>query len=427
MPGRVVAAAWLSMAAVLVASVPAAATDPASSSTTAPSSATMCPPVTLADLFPDPAPPEDFETPEEGEETPGGEEPAPPADTQPAEPPPAACTPFVYPMLFPLVVFGDGGWSPFGAPRDGGARAHAGVDVPAPKLAPVVAVADGTIDWISRDETRRAGQAVGIRHADGWRSIYVHLNNDTAGTDDGAGNGIRPGLEVGTPVVAGQVIGWVGDSGNAEDSGPHLHFELRMPGNVAVDGFTSLRGALRTPHPLSESTDPVFSGAYQDDDGHPFEHLFDLAVSLGLDLSCDEYGLQVCPDDAVTGTEAVGWLSSRSEADPEGIVPAYRIPEAPAVVTPEAVAAAKDPGCGVLRFCSDQPLTRAEAAALVAAVSGGDRGPSVAYLTLHGLGRLDTCIPGVDVGNEPITRAGFLVMLFRWEGYLSSPPCSLVS
>ncbi|MFO7547707.1 MAG: M23 family metallopeptidase [Acidimicrobiia bacterium] len=421
MPGRVVAAAWLSMAVLFLASVPATAT----TESTKPPAPTRCPPVTLADLFPTPAPPEDFEA--DAETDAEVEEPVAPDDGTPAEPPPPPCTPFVYRMLFPLISFGGGGWSPFGAPRDGGARAHTGVDLPAPKLVPVVAVADGMIDWISRDETRRAGQAVGVRHVDGWRSIYVHLNNDTAGTNDGAGNGIRPGLEVGSQVVAGQVIGWVGNSGNAEPGDPHLHFELRTPGNVAVDALASLRAALRTPHPLLGSIEQPFSGAYIDDDGHALEHLFDLAVSIGLDLACDDFGLQVCPDEIVTGTDAVRWLSNRSDSDPEGILPAYRVPEAPPVVTPEAVAEAKDPGCGILRFCSDEPLTRAEAAALVAAVSGGDRWPSAAYLALHDLGRLDTCIPGVDVGNQPISRAGFLVMLLRWEGYVTSPPCSLVS
>ncbi|HSO50920.1 MAG TPA: M23 family metallopeptidase, partial [Acidimicrobiia bacterium] len=41
----------------------------------------------------------------------------------------------------------------------------------------------------------------------------------------------------------GEVIGWVGDSGNAEDSVDHLHFELRAPNGEAVDPAPSLRKA----------------------------------------------------------------------------------------------------------------------------------------------------------------------------------------
>ncbi|NIQ53493.1 MAG: peptidoglycan DD-metalloendopeptidase family protein, partial [Gammaproteobacteria bacterium] len=80
----------------------------------------------------------------------------------------------------------------------------------------------------------------------GWESWYIHLNNDTPGTDDGrAGNGeiFGPGIEEGAFVRAGQVIGYVGDSGNAEGTHPHTHFELYQwgelvdPGPFLVDAF----------------------------------------------------------------------------------------------------------------------------------------------------------------------------------------------
>jgi murein DD-endopeptidase MepM/ murein hydrolase activator NlpD len=48
-------------------------------------------------------------------------------------------------------------------------------------------------------------------------------------------------------VRAGQVIGFVGDSGNAEATVSHLHFELRRPDGTAVDAFTSLQAALASP------------------------------------------------------------------------------------------------------------------------------------------------------------------------------------
>lgn len=152
--------------------------------------------------------------------------------------------PVIYPMLFPVAGehrFG----RDFGDPRGPG-RSHTGIDILAEKLTPVVAVADGTVRWIHGE---RGGEccALSIVHEDGWRSRYIHLNNDTPGTDDGRGYGIARGLRLGSRVRAGQVIGFVGDSGNAEATAPHLHFELLRPDGSAVDAFDSLQAALADP------------------------------------------------------------------------------------------------------------------------------------------------------------------------------------
>jgi len=140
-----------------------------------------------------------------------------------------------YSLVFPVQGdnhFGDHFWA------DRGSGIHHAVDIMAAKMTPVVAVADGTIRWIgSRCCTMR------IDHDDGWASGYIHLNNDTPGTDDGQGWGIAPGLSAGSRVSAGQLIGWVGDSGNAEGTSPHLHFELIDPHGVYVDPYVSLRAA----------------------------------------------------------------------------------------------------------------------------------------------------------------------------------------
>lgn len=152
--------------------------------------------------------------------------------------------PVVYPMVFP--VAGEHSFSrDFGDPR-GRRRAHEGIDILADKLTPVVAVADGTVRWMHAE---RGGGccALSVVHDDGWRSRYIHLNNDTPGTDDGEGYGIARGIREGSQVRAGQVIGFVGDSGNAESTVPHLHFELRRPDGSAVDAFASLQAALADP------------------------------------------------------------------------------------------------------------------------------------------------------------------------------------
>jgi murein DD-endopeptidase MepM/ murein hydrolase activator NlpD len=131
----------------------------------------------------------------------------------------------------------------FGAPRSGG-RTHAGIDIFAPKLTQVVAVADGVV--VRAEHTAgRAGVEVVVEHPGGTRSYYLHLNNDTPGTDDGLGEGIAPGIAPGVAVTAGTVVGYVGDSGNAEATPAHLHFEFHVSGAGAVDPYTLLLAAER--------------------------------------------------------------------------------------------------------------------------------------------------------------------------------------
>ncbi len=144
-----------------------------------------------------------------------------------------------YPMVFPVggsaVYFADDANLGFGACRDGCTRSHEGVDILAAKMTPVYAVADADVSWIGSQCC-----SVFLQHDDGWRSWYIHLDNDTPGTDDGLGWGIAPGIVPGARVTAGQLIGWVGDSGNAEDTDPHLHFELHDAYGVKLDPYPSL-------------------------------------------------------------------------------------------------------------------------------------------------------------------------------------------
>ncbi|MDX1468067.1 MAG: M23 family metallopeptidase [Acidimicrobiia bacterium] len=147
----------------------------------------------------------------------------------------------VYPIVFP--VAGDHQYSDtWGAARSGG-RTHQGTDIMADKMVPVVAAANGTVGWM-HDEQGGKCCAMSINHDDGYASWYIHLNNDTPGTDDGQGWGFAPGIASGVRVRAGQVIGYVGDSGNAEWTVPHLHFELHDPDGVAFNPFHSLEAAV---------------------------------------------------------------------------------------------------------------------------------------------------------------------------------------
>ena len=124
---------------------------------------------------------------------------------------------------------------------------HQGQDIMAEKMVPIVAVADGyvrLVNWTSSQSMNpdRCCSLV-LRHDDGWESWYIHLNNDTPGTDDGEGWGIVDGITPGTRVKAGQHIAWVGDSGNAEYVAPQLHFELRDPSMTIVNPYRALVAA----------------------------------------------------------------------------------------------------------------------------------------------------------------------------------------
>ena len=144
--------------------------------------------------------------------------------------------PIVFPLLGPK-SFSNAGWLLTSRPL-----IHEGVDAYGNKMTPVVAAANGvvvSVNW-ANDPAHRPPIvccALAVRHDSGWESWYSHLNNDTPGTDDGLGWGIAPGIDVGTRVVAGQLLGWVGDSGNAETTSPHLHFELHPPNGIPSNPY----------------------------------------------------------------------------------------------------------------------------------------------------------------------------------------------
>jgi hypothetical protein len=148
----------------------------------------------------------------------------------------------IVPILFPLekrISWVD----TFGAARSGG-RTHAGNDLMAAKMTPLLAVVDGKLDWLNltgklSSYNNLPYYNILLRGDDGNDYFYVHINNDTPGTDDGKGGvqfAYAPGLTNGMHVKRGDVIAYVGDSGNAEDTAPHLHFEIHLGGYVSASG-----------------------------------------------------------------------------------------------------------------------------------------------------------------------------------------------
>jgi murein DD-endopeptidase MepM/ murein hydrolase activator NlpD len=103
--------------------------------------------------------------------------------------------------------------STFGAPRDGGRRRHQGVDIFARRGTPVLAAHDGVV--VHTGHFRLGGLVVHTVGRRGVLAYYAHLDR------------LRAGLRVGELVEEGEVLGYVGNSGNARTTPPHLHFEAR--------------------------------------------------------------------------------------------------------------------------------------------------------------------------------------------------------
>lgn len=104
--------------------------------------------------------------------------------------------------------------------RRSGGRSHKGTDIMAAAGSPVVAVRDGSI---SSGRNRLGGITLWLDTEDGTRYYYAHLQS--IAIDSGR-------------VTAGQVIGYVGSTGNASASAPHLHFEIHRP--EAVNPYAEL-------------------------------------------------------------------------------------------------------------------------------------------------------------------------------------------
>jgi murein DD-endopeptidase MepM/ murein hydrolase activator NlpD len=95
-------------------------------------------------------------------------------------------------------------------------KLHTGVDLAAPSGTPIYASGDGTIQYYRWQSGY--GNKIEIQHVNGYETAYGHLSR------------FVDGLGVGSKVRQGQLIGYVGSTG--QSTGPHLHFEILINGNL---------------------------------------------------------------------------------------------------------------------------------------------------------------------------------------------------
>lgn len=117
--------------------------------------------------------------------------------------------------------------SPFGwraNPFSGFSDFHMGIDFGVPMGTPILAAGDGTVQSMSYDAVY--GNHVVLKHLNGYSTLYAHME------------AFARGLRAGTRVYQGDVIGYVGSTG--ESTGPHVHYEVRVwgkPVNPATLSF----------------------------------------------------------------------------------------------------------------------------------------------------------------------------------------------
>ena len=112
--------------------------------------------------------------------------------------------------------------STFGDARDGGRRDHHGIDIFAPRGTPAIAAASGYVSRVR--ETPRGGKVVWLRdERRGLSLYYAHLDSQLVAS--------------GARVDVGDTVGFIGNTGNARTTPPHLHFGIYSRGEGPLDPY----------------------------------------------------------------------------------------------------------------------------------------------------------------------------------------------
>jgi Peptidase family M23 len=325
----------------------------------------------------------------------------------------------------------------FGAARSGG-RTHQGVDIMTCgyKGVPVVAAADGVIRYVNWSWTEEGIDpdrccTLAIDHGDGYETWYIHLNNDSqredgSYTDDGQGWGIAPGIVPGVEVRAGQLVAWSGDSGNAESTLPHLHWEVHYDGQV-LNPTPYADWATRIPAPMPET----YAGYFWDDEGSVHEANIDIMFEEGITRGCNPpYNDNYCPGDNITRGQMAAFLRRLLELPSVGTD--YFTDDGESIFEDDINALAEAGiafGCTATEYCVGDPLRREEMAELLVRTFGYDNPDGVDFFVddesspfqdsinkLRNHGITKGCNPPDNdrfCATDPLTRAQMATFLAR--------------
>ena len=248
----------------------------------------------------------------------------------------------------------------FDAPRSGG-RVHKATDIMAPEGAPIFAAVGGTVEWITglTEPVPSYGYMIRIAGDDGRDYVYIHMGRNNGPASQAYARGISRGSRV----VRGQLIAYVGCSGNASCSAPHLHFEIHDP--RVTDPYRS-----HQINPYRSLVAAEREGDYGEQIIHPFSdiarsvHLAAIVTLAGDGIIKGCGGGRFCPNQAIDRSEMAQVLQRalrvpRSDhdafADDDGLAaePAINALAAAGVVN----------GCGDgSQYCPDEPVSRARMA-----------------------------------------------------------------
>ena len=127
----------------------------------------------------------------------------------------------------------------FGADRDGGIRRHHGIDIFAPRGTPVVAATRGVVRSITPNTL--GGNVVWLSDYERGQSLYyAHLD--------------RHAVAAGQAVEVGDTLGFVGNTGNAATTAPHLHFGVYRRGQGPLDPYPFVHRSTARPPRIAADT-----------------------------------------------------------------------------------------------------------------------------------------------------------------------------
>jgi hypothetical protein len=238
----------------------------------------------------------------------------------------------------------------FGAPRSGGRR-HEGIDIFADSGTPIHAISGGTVVQ-GFEGGNLGGVVVRIQGDDGRYYYYAHLKE-----------GSVDHLEVGQRINAGEVIGQVGNTGNAATTPAHLHFQVREDGEWInpfkfikdlpdvediVGGAAPGPSQLADPFAIDRGAPPSVADTDSDGLTDPFEQMFGTSVT---DVDSDDDGLSDSYETATSHTDPLS-----VDTDRDGLTDATELArgtDAGRGAIPEAARAAGFGGLSSLDSDSD--------------------------------------------------------------------------